>query len=258
MIIISKCIRTVSSIRDDYLNLTITDNTFKVKMVWINRFISGLPIKEDTIATTITISQVNDCLRTWWKFYKNANTFNLGRQMLISFINWGYEEGFLIVRIKKTNVLGRKKKSSINRIPYSEKEIKSLITVAQRINNTKIKLILTLLITIAPRASEIANLKWSDIFYKKNYILLIRKGGELQELPICNSINSLFEHYYFEKGKPEPNNYVFSSEQKRVPDRFLIYNEIKKLAIKAEVNYRGVHLFRNTLANVFDLLNVQN
>ncbi len=162
------------------------------------------------------------------------------------------------MKIKKSNTIQRKKNSLNIRSPYSEEEIRSLIKQAKEMQDVKNILLLKLLLTIAPRPSEIANLKWQDVFHSKKGIYLNRKGGEVQLMPICSELEEQFNSLYKEQNKPIPNSYVFSNSRKEKPDRFDIYNILKKIAEKSGVKYRGTHLFRHNLATEFDKLNVRN
>jgi integrase len=249
---------TIKEAIDEYLKLVLSENTLKVKKIWLKRFVNSLPEKENTLLNEVTITNVNNCLRNWFDQYENSNTFNLARQVLIGFIKWENEEENMKLSIKKSNVLGRRKNSSVRRIPYSSKDIECLINEVKDPKNRKYLLLLVLLLVMAPRASEIAGLTWNDVFSKEGYISLRRKGGKIQDLPMCNELQQLFKLFFDELDRPSLNTYVFASDSKPIPDRFDIYKLIKNLAKNTSVKYRGVHIFRNNLANLFDKHKIKN
>lgn len=249
-------LKTINSVKEEYLTLVISENTLKAKKFWLNNFIWTLPKQESTLVGELAINHVNICLRNWFDRYENANTFNLARQVLLGFIKWGNEETHFNIKIKKSNVLGRRVTCNLTRSPYSDKEIKHLIMVVKKLKNRKYELLLMILLIIAPRASEIAKIKWKDVFSKENYMTLNRKGGGIQEVPICSILNQLLILYYKELNRPSLDSYIFSTDTKSKPNRFDIYYLMKSIAQEAGIKYRGVHLFRNNLANVFDNLKV--
>lgn len=247
----------IKDIKESFLNLIVVENTRKTNELWLNKFIMKLPKNEKTLVSEINIEQINNCLREWWNCYPNANTYNLGRQIVLGFIRWGIEEGYFSFVIRRKNILKRKEVGGGTRIPYTDKEINQLIEVLRNSNDTKQELILSLLLIVAPRASEIANLKWDDV--KSNrYIYFKRKGGKVVALPVCEYIYNLFKKYFIEQFEPDETEYIFANEKNEKPTRFDIYNEMKIFFEKAGVNYKGVHLFRHKLAITFDRLNVQN
>ncbi|WP_203288159.1 tyrosine-type recombinase/integrase [Metabacillus sp. cB07] len=251
------CVSVKSTI-ETYLGLVTTENTFKVKLFWLNKFTATLPKCNETFVSEISIDHINKCLKKWHEEYDNSNTFNLGRQVLLGFIKWLKDEDFVSITLKKTNTICRKKPNSGYRAPYENREIKELVKQAKNSTDKRCLLVMILLVTIAPRASEIAKLRWKDVFRKNSYITLQRKGGELQEIPICCEISNLFDQLYIYLSEPDQNTYVFSSDKKAVPDRFEIYRIIKQLSAVSNVSFKGVHIFRNNLANEFDELKIEN
>lgn len=245
-------------VKEDYLNSIMNENTFKSKKQWLTKFIRGLSDSFETNTSTVTKNDINRCLQGWWKQYENSNSYNLGRQTLISFIKWGIDEGVFQFEVKISNIVGRKKNNQIPKSPYTDGEIQRFIATANNTGDLKYIVLIALFTVIAPRASEVANLKWKDVFHNKEFLYFLRKGGEVQELAICNALYHLLKTYYEYRNRPNYDSYLFATENKQIPDRFKIYAEMKFLADKANVRFRGVHIFRNNLANAFDEMNVQN
>lgn len=240
---------------ESHLYLITTENTRKATLFWITKFINTLPSKEDTLIKEITYDQVNMCLQQWWDYYENPNTFNLGRQILLGFIQRAVEINYSSLSIKNSNFVKRKEENNeITRMPYNTEEIKELYKTARE-SGPRYFLLLLLLIKIAPRASEIAKLKWKDVFNNKGYLFLYRKGGGFDSLPINNELKDTFIEYFSFLNEPPLDTYIFSTYKQEIPDRFMIYREMKELAELSNIDYRGVHVFRHFLSIELDRIN---
>lgn len=126
-------------------------------------------------------------------------------------------------------------------IVYSQQEIQKLFDVCQ---NTKHKVILSLLYSTGLRISELINLKWSDIDRSRMIINVIQgKGAKDRQVMLAPNLLPLLEKYYKEY---KPKIYVLNGQFDIQYSKTSISNILKGLAEKAGIKKRIYpHLMRH-------------
>ncbi|MBY0379144.1 MAG: tyrosine-type recombinase/integrase [Burkholderiales bacterium] len=114
-------------------------------------------------------------------------------------------------------------------------------------------LLVKILMYTGIRASELINLKWSDIseYYDENqgliYTLLIKGKGNKERYTYIayDIINKNLE--YLKENSPH-RIYVFSTTQGNICNRSMLYEGISHLLSQAGITKSGLHIFRHTFA----------
>jgi len=130
-----------------------------------------------------------------------------------------------------------------------EEDIKKVIMAADPDDTDLIQI----LYFTAGRISEVLNLKWKDINFEQNWILLWtrkRRGGELQEdkLPIGGKLYRILERRWHKRNKLIP--YVFHNEDGTKFTYHQKKSTIKKACEKANVIPFGFHAIRHHVASI--------
>ena len=144
-------------------------------------------------------------------------------------------------------------KDKFKYIPYARKEqklpivlsvseIQSMFNVCE---NTKHKVILSLLYSCGLRVSELINLKWINIDRSRMIINIIKaKGNKDRQVMLADSLIPLLEKYYYEY---KPITYVLNGQTKEQYTARSVGEVVKQLAAKAGIDNKRVytHLLRH-------------
>ncbi len=144
-------------------------------------------------------------------------------------------------------------KDKFKYIPYARKEQKlpivlSVEEIQQMFNvceNTKHKVILSLLYSCGLRVSELINLKWINIDRSRMIINIIKaKGNKDRQVMLADSLIPLLEKYYYEY---KPITYVLNGQTKEQYTARSVGEVVKQLAAKAGIDNKRVytHLMRH-------------
>ena len=142
------------------------------------------------------------------------------------------------------------------RYPLTEEELKRIWQVVYHERKGKKKLreavLFELLVSSSPRASELQNLKWSEIDLDRGVIQFKQKGGKHRVIPITKELDRALRRWrsrsQFEyvlrwaigkagKGKPTSREAI----------RYTIRRWFKDASVD-RVSYIGAHIWRHTLA----------
>jgi site-specific recombinase XerD len=179
------------------------------------------------------------CLRAFLKYLYNINTISTNLAYFVP-----------TIKLKES-----KKLPSV----YSEKEIQALLETVNLASSTgKRDYTIMLLVTkLGIRASDIANLKFSNILWEKNEISFIQyKTSESLMLPLLPEIGNAIINY-IKHGRPESNsNYIFlQARPKFLPlssgaVTSIFENKRLKGGIFNEIGRKhGPHAYRYSLVN---------
>ncbi len=195
-----------------------------------------------------TIKNYISCLRMFFDFYKtkehpiHINEFDiknyLGRFKVTN--TQRSQHG----AIKKFYEICIGQKEKFKYIPYARKEQKLPIVLSQDevqkmfnvCENTKHKLILSLLYGCGLRVSELINLKWKHIDRSRMVINIIEaKGKKDRQVMLPPTLITLLEKYYYEYKSKE---YVLNGQFDIQYTKRSVGEVIKKLGAKAGINKR--------------------
>lgn len=142
--------------------------------------------------------------------------------------------------------------SKIAKIPYpkaekklpivlSQEEIQRMFTVCE---NTKHKVILSLLYSCGLRVSELINLKWANIDRSRMVINIINaKGGKDRQVMLDATLIPLLEKYYRDY---KPQVYILNGQTEPQYSERSVGEVVKQLAAKAGIHKRVyTHLIRH-------------
>lgn len=142
--------------------------------------------------------------------------------------------------------------SKIQKIPYPKAEKKLPIVLSQEevqkmfsaCENTKHKLILSLLYSCGLRVSELINLKWSSIDRSRMIINIVGgKGNKDRQVMLDPNLIPLLEKYYYEY---KTKNYILGGQFSDQYSSTSVNQVVKQLAEKAGINKRVyTHLMRH-------------
>ena len=165
--------------------------------------------------------------------------------------NIKYDKEFDDIKIKKQ----QKEIESLN-----SEEVTRLLDIFKKsstsFNQNRDKLLITILVYTGVRASELLNIKFTDIYeFDENVfkILILGKGNKqryvyIDKQRILNELNFLQSY----------NNIYLSVTNKSYKQltRVGLYNMIKNKMKKANINKQGVHILRHTFAKSLVAKNV--
>ncbi len=154
--------------------------------------------------------------------------------------------------IKKFYEICLGQKDKFKYIPYARKEQKLPIVLSQEeiqrmfnvCENTKHKVILSLLYSAGLRVSELINLKWQHIDRSRMVINIIQaKGKKDRQVMLAPQLVPLFEKYYREYKSKE---YVLNGQFDIQYSERSVGQVVKQLAVKAGIKKRvWTHLLRH-------------
>jgi integrase/recombinase XerD len=205
-----------------------------------------------------TVSNYCDCLRVFFSKVpkdhpKNVNEQDI-RNFLASYATVNTQRNYHSA-IKKFYEICMRQKNKFKHIPYARKEKKLPIVLSpdeiQRMfnacENTKHRVILSLLYSAGLRVSELINLKWAHIDRSRMIInILAAKGKKDRQVMLAPELLPLLEKYWHEY---HPKEYVlngqFPEKELRYSDRSVL-NVVKQLAAKAGITKDvWTHLMRH-------------
>lgn len=114
------------------------------------------------------------------------------------------------------------------------------------------KAILEMLYAGGFRVSEIVNLKLNDVNFEEKMVKCLGKGSKHRYLPIGEYALFYLKVYLknrVEKNVNEPSKYVFLSKKNKRINRQMVYNLVKKHALRADINKNVTpHTLRHSFA----------
>lgn len=114
------------------------------------------------------------------------------------------------------------------------------------------KAILEMLYAGGFRVSEIVNLKLNDVIFEEKMVKCLGKGSKHRYLPIGEYALFYLKVYLknrVEKNVNEPSKYVFLSKKNKRINRQMVYNLVKKHALRADINKNVTpHTLRHSFA----------
>ena len=152
-----------------------------------------------------------------------------------------YYEKVARVGIDKFKYIERPKQNKKLPIILSVNEIQKMFNVCE---NTKHKLILSLLYSCGLRVSELINLRWKDIDRERMVINIIQaKNNKDRQVMLAASIIPLLTKYYYEYRSKE---YVLNGQFSLQYSETSVNNVVKQLAAKSNIKKRVyTHLIRH-------------
>lgn len=157
--------------------------------------------------------------------------------------------------IKKINYV----ETEVDIRPFSEYQIKKMLNYYRRLNardkqfySYRDYVLILVFLGTGARVGEVVNMKWDDIDWKNNLVLVKGKQRHPRPIPIVDKLKKeLAEYYTYVKQEfKEPSEYVFTNRFNKPLTRNAIQNIFKRLKdIMAFKNVRlSAHTFRHTFA----------
>ena len=203
-----------------------------------------------------TIDNYSNCVKIFFEQSNKDHPKNINEQDIKDFLSKpsmvntqrGYHSA-----IKKFYEIVMGQKDKFKYIPYARKEQKLPIVLSQAeiqamfsaCENTKHKVVLSLLYACGLRVSELLNLRWQHIDRSRMIINIIAaKGKKDRQVMLPQSLIPLLEKYYHEY---KPKNFVLNGQFSEQYSDTSVNQVIKQLAKKAGINNKRVytHLMRH-------------
>lgn len=237
------------------LSERIAQQTAYMHKLYLSRFLEFL--NGHNIPTIDKISTKH--LLTYIKEIKTVHEATIRRNIIVlrSFFRYLYEKEILSIDysrlLPKDGYKNRSKLPSV----YNEQEIGVLLQVVDRGSavGKRDYAILLLAARLGLRASDIANLKFSELQWNRNTIQINQiKTGEPLELPLLAEVgNAIID--YIRYGRPDtdsPNVFIISVSPYTPLLATSIYTIVSKYFRRAKINThkrkRGPHALRHSLA----------
>jgi site-specific recombinase XerD len=197
-----------------------------------------------------TIDNYSSCIKYFFEKSKKDHPKNINEKDIRDFLSNIAEvntQRNYHSAIKKFYDICLNQKNKFKYIPYAKKNHKLPIVLSideiQRMfnvcENTKHKVILSLLYSCGFRVSELINLKWSNIDRSRMIINVIQaKGMKDRQVGLPESILPLLEKYYREY---KPKEYVLNGQNSLQYSDRSVGEVIKQLAEKAGICNKRVH-----------------
>lgn len=197
-----------------------------------------------------TIDNYSSCIKYFFEKSKKDHPKNINEKDIRDFLSNIAEvntQRNYHSAIKKFYDICLNQKNKFKYIPYAKKNHKLPIVLSideiQRMfnvcENTKHKVILSLLYSCGFRVSELINLKWNHIDRSRMIINVIQaKGMKDRQVGLPESILPLLEKYYREY---KPKEYVLNGQNSLQYSDRSVGEVIKQLAEKAGICNKRVH-----------------
>lgn len=136
---------------------------------------------------------------------------------------------------------------------FSEAEMREIVTYVNHNSYFKVRdnLLIVTLIYTGMRASEIINIKISDIDFESKYLTIKRgKGGVVRDIPLRSEVIDLIKLYIQGERKVHKfseSDYLFLSERANKINRNVLNYVLDKLSLKLSIDIFP-HKFRHTFA----------
>ncbi len=136
----------------------------------------------------------------------------------------------------------------------SEEEYIRLVKTTQRCKNAfqakRDHAIISLFLATGARLSELIGLDTRDVDFKQKSIKLLRKGGEVQTLPLSDELIKSLREYMRVRRRRTCSRALFISARDRRIGHSTVWRLVKKLCEQARIRKRrlGPHILRHTFA----------
>jgi len=178
---------------------------------------------------------------------KNVSNLTVRRDLanLSSAFNWGISKNFLLLNHCK-NI---KKPKIVEKIPafFSEQDLERLLAA---VRDNDLKDLIRFVVNTGLRQSEVINLKWNQINFKDNYLILdnnfiVTKSKRVRTIPLnINALQILTERQIHKK-----SDFVFTYQGNQIKQLF-ISHKFRKLIRSAQLDSRlTFHSLRHTFAS---------
>lgn len=203
----------------------------------------------------ITLADIDKFLEMYTSCHSNRQTNKAYMARIRSYLHYAAEQGWCQPGVYEAVVLPR---------IYKEENLPSFMswnmvqTILQRMKNTKGKsarrnyAIVLLLATYGLRCSEVANLKISDIDWRKEHIHIQHaKGGKSQTFPLLHSVGeAIIEYLRYERRNDSHNDSLFFCA--KAPFRAITCHAIQDIVRRelydVSIKHKGPHSLRHSHA----------
>lgn len=203
----------------------------------------------------ITLADIDKCIEKYTLCRTNRRTHKTHVSRIRSYLHYAAEQGWCQPGVYEAVVLPR---------IYKEENLPSFMpwgmvqTILQRMKNAKGKsarrnyTIFLLLATYGLRCSEVANLKISDIDWRKEQIHIQRaKGGKSQTFPLLHSVGEeIIEYLRCGRQNDSHSDSLFFCTKApfRPITSHAIYGIVRRELHDVEIKHRGPHSLRHSYA----------
>ncbi len=169
-----------------------------------------------------------------------------------SFFRFAYQEG--LVRNNPAAEISITRSREKEPPFLSEEEYRRLLRVTQRGKNTfrakRDYAIVSLFLGTGARLSELVGLNTRDVDFKEKSVRLLRKGGEVQTLPLSDELVNSLQEYLPLKRKRTCSKVLFISTRNRRIAHSTVWRLVNKLCEQARIHKLrlGPHILRHTFA----------
>lgn len=203
----------------------------------------------------ITLADIDKCIEMYTSCHTNRHTNKAYMARIRSYLHYATEQGWCQPGVCEAVVLPR---------IYKEENLPSFMSwnmvqaILQRMKNAKGKsarrnyTVVLLLATYGLRCSEVANLKISDIDWRKEQIHIQHaKGGKSQTFPLLHSVGeAIIEYLRFERRNDLYNDSLFFCA--KAPFRTItchaIHDIVRKELHDVSIKHKGPHSLRHSYA----------
>lgn len=203
----------------------------------------------------ITLIDIDKCIKIYTSCHTNRQTNKAYMGRIRSYLRYTAEQGWCKPRLDEAVVLPR---------IYKEENLPSFMpwdtvqTILQRMKNAKGKsakrnyTIFLLLATYGLRCSEVANLKISDIDWRKEQIRIQRaKGGKCQTFPLLHSVGEeIIEYLQHGRQNDSHSDSLFFCA--KAPFRTItsqaIHDIVRRELHNVSIKHKGPHSLRHSYA----------
>lgn len=250
---------SIGSLMTEYiqyrLSARIANQTAYMYKLYLSEFLNFLE-KHNIIAIN-EVTQIH--IFTYIKGIKTVYEATIKRNIIVlrNFFRYLYEKGILSKDYSRFFPRDGYKNKAKLPTTYDEQEIKQLLQSVDRGNSVGKRdyAILLLAARIGLRASDIVNLKFSQLEWEQNHILINQlKTGEPLELPLLPEVGNAIVDY-LKYGRPQtdlPHVFIIARSPYSPLTATSIYTIVRKGFERAKINTqnkkRGPHALRHSLA----------
>ena len=203
----------------------------------------------------ITLADIDKCIEMYTPCHTNRQTNKAYMARIRSYLHYAAEQGWCQPGVYEAVVLPR---------IYKEENLPSFMSwdmvqaILQRMKNAKGKsarrnyTVVLLLATYGLRCSEVANLKISDIDWRKEQIHIQHaKGGKSQTFPLLRSVGeAIIEYLRYERRNDSHNDSLFFCA--KAPFRAItchaIHDIVRRELQDVSIKHKGPHSLRHSYA----------
>lgn len=203
----------------------------------------------------ITLADIDKCIEMYTSCHTNRQTNKAYMARIRSYLHYAAEQGWCQSGVYEAVVLPR---------IYKEENLPSFMSwdmvhaILQRMKNAKGKsarrnyTIFLLLATYGLRCSEVANLKISDIDWRKEQIHIQHaKGGKSQTFPLLRSVGeAIIEYLRYERRNDSHNDSLFfcAKAPLRAITCHAIHDIVRRELQDVSIKHKGPHSLRHSYA----------